>query len=66
MNCPKCDRVIIGKNEDGIKKLRTRILLFEDDGTKAICPQCKTQVIVPVELQTDDDNSNIGIKHVII
>ena len=63
MKCPTCGRVLLETNNEGVKKLRSRMLLFEADGTKAICPSCKTKVCVPVTLDT---NSTAPIKHVII
>jgi ribosomal protein S27E len=64
MKCPNCGRILIETNSDGTKKLRTRMLLFESDGTKAICPSCKAEVLVPVILMSPATGQ--GIKHVIM
>ena len=63
MNCPKCNKIIIAIDENGTKKLRSRILLFEKDKTIAVCPQCKTKIIVPIIL--DDKTTKTKINHVI-
>jgi hypothetical protein len=38
------------KGQDGGVRLRTRMMLFTDQGAVAVCPQCKTHVPVPVQL----------------
>lgn len=49
LQCPKCNRIIMDITENGYK-LRTRMMLFQDGKTLAICPTCKSSVVVPVLL----------------
>jgi hypothetical protein len=63
VKCPECGRIILDTS-DGSRKLRARVLLFEDDGTIAVCPQCKAGVKVPVSLNGAQTTPN-PIKHVI-
>jgi hypothetical protein len=51
LQCTNCRRIILDSTSEGGWKLRTRMLIFQDDGTaSAICPSCKTAVKVPVQL----------------
>lgn len=61
IHCPTCDRILLDTAKNGTHKLRTKMVLF--DGTKALalCPQCKTEVPVPVRL----DAQAPTLKHVI-
>lgn len=63
IKCPKCSRIVLDTNADGSKKLRSRMLLFENGGTVAICPGCKWKVAVPVTL---DIPTSRTLKHVIM
>jgi hypothetical protein len=49
IQCHECRRIIMDST-DGGWKLRTRMVLFDEDGAKAICPSCKAHVDVPVTL----------------
>ena len=51
IHCPKCQRILLDENDDGTQKLRTKLLLFHNNNALAMCPQCKTEVPVPVSLQ---------------
>lgn len=62
LNCPECGRTLMDKTSDGGMRLRTRILLFDDAGTLAVCPSCKTRVNVPVKINKNDRK----LKHVIV
>jgi hypothetical protein len=53
----------MGTDADGTKKLRSRILLFKEDGTYAVCPDCKTPIKVPIRLDSPTDRHP---KHVIL
>jgi hypothetical protein len=49
LNCPKCSRILIDSTTDGGYKLRTRMVLFNANGVaEALCPTCKTKVVVPL------------------
>lgn len=49
--CPLCGYSFITES-NGKHKLRTRILVFIDNGnTMGICPQCKAQLKVPVSIE---------------
>lgn len=64
VHCPTCDRIILDTS-DGKRKLRARVLLFEDDGTIAVCPQCKMGVRVPVTLD-GAQTAPSPLRHVIL
>lgn len=55
LNCPKCNRIMLDATSDGGMKLRSRMVLFNADGAYALCPTCKTNVQVPLSL----DSSNL-------
>ena len=63
VKCPECKKIIIATDDKGTRKLRSRILLFEEGQTIAICPQCKTRVIVPVFLE---EKAKKPISHIIL
>lgn len=50
IQCPKCQKNIVDTAEDGTKRLRSKLVLFTDEGAVALCPSCKEQVPVPVTL----------------
>jgi hypothetical protein len=51
LQCGGCNRIIMDSTSEGGWKLRTRMVLFDEEGqAKAICPTCKTQVDVPIML----------------
>jgi len=49
MKCPHCNGKIFQKSEDSIK-LRTQILIFEDELCKAKCRYCKELIELPIAL----------------
>lgn len=63
IQCPKCRRIVLDTNEDGTRKLRSRMILFENGGTFALCPGCKSKVPVPISL---DIPTSPTLKHVIM
>lgn len=52
LNCPKCNRIVVDMTKDGGVKVRSRMLLFNGTEAHAICPSCKTKVIVPLSVDT--------------
>ncbi len=64
VNCPVCKKTIIVQDDNGIRKLRSRVLLFEENKTIAICPQCKTRMEVPVILE--EKATKTKISHIIL
>lgn len=59
LTCPKCNRIIVDTTNDGGVKVRTRMILFSEDGAYAICPSCKTKVSVPLSV----DMSKLPLSH---
>jgi hypothetical protein len=52
IKCPRCGYSFITK-VNGKSKLRTRVLVFAENGnTMGICPKCKTNLKVPVVLDS--------------
>ncbi|MEK8127939.1 hypothetical protein WMW72_08510 [Paenibacillus filicis] len=49
IHCHKCNRVMVDELEDGILRIRTRILLarLNGAGVHAVCPQCKKDALLP-------------------
>jgi phage FluMu protein Com len=66
--CPACNKILMEANKEGNMRLKSRLVLFEDGGAKAICPQCKAKVSVPLKLDTSNTRSstNNNIKHIIM
>lgn len=50
LQCPECRRIILDSTSEGGWKLRTRMIVFNEDGAHAICPSCKHSVQVPIKL----------------
>lgn len=48
--CPACKKNIIDLCEDGTPRLRSKIVLFTEDGAEAKCPSCGAMVPVPITL----------------
>lgn len=52
LNCPNCNRIVIDTTNDGGVKVRSRMILFNGTEAHAICPSCKTKVVVPLSVDT--------------
>ena len=51
--CSKCHEMVV-KSTDGDIKIRTKILLFSEDGTaRAVCKGCNEEIPIPVKLDVD-------------
>jgi len=48
--CPKCGNPLVREYAGGKQKLRTNILVWDENGCVAKCPKCKADVSVPVVL----------------
>lgn len=48
--CKKCQSLVL-KSYGSVMKLRSRIVLFEDDRTMAKCVNCGNLVNVPLEIK---------------
>jgi len=48
--CPHCRAVILQKSLDGKIKIRTNIVVFDEDRAIVKCRRCKTDVPVDVQL----------------
>ncbi len=57
LNCPSCGNEIIKNYPNGKVKLRTNIVIWEDNRAICKCTKCHTDVKVPVKLERsmDDD-----------
>lgn len=70
--CSKCTRVLMDVLDDGTTRIRTRLLLVDEDGdVTAMCPQCKTHHKLPLMLSAKADaekpkTQSKRIKHVIL
>jgi predicted RNA-binding Zn-ribbon protein involved in translation (DUF1610 family) len=64
IDCPKCGKHIMDTNEDGTKRLRSKVILFRDDGAVAVCPACKAEIPVPLTLNAPGIST--PVKHFII
>lgn len=50
IQCPKCSKNIVDVAEDGTRRLRSKLILFTEEGAVAQCPSCKERVPVPLTL----------------
>lgn len=50
VSCPQCNRIIMDATQDGGFKIRSRMIIFKDGKAIALCPTCKTNVEVPIQL----------------
>lgn len=64
IDCPKCGKHILDINTDGTKRLRSKLVLFKDGGTIAVCPICKSEVSVPITITSKDTKYNV--RHIIL
>lgn len=49
--CPRCRERLLQKAADGAVKLRTTLVLFQQDGTALVkCRKCKHEVLIPAAL----------------
>ena len=53
-SCPKCGNPLIREYPGGKQKLRTNILVWDENGCVAKCPKCKADVSVPVVLNLQE------------
>ena len=44
----RCDEIII-KAQDGVEKLRAKVLIIKGNGVFAVCRKCNTEVEVPLQ-----------------
>ena len=54
LRCPICRKLVFAR-DNGILRLRTRILIFEDGYTIAKCRYCRNDVMVPVIMNRESD-----------
>lgn len=47
--CTKCHKIMADTNDAGVRRLRTKVVLFDKGMTTAMCPNCKTSVTVPIQ-----------------
>lgn len=52
IKCPKCNKIILDQADDGTRRLRSKLVLFTENGAVAQCPSCKEKVSVPLTLGT--------------
>lgn len=60
--CSACNEIILKSVSDGSIKLRSKVLIFKDDGAYAICKGCDTEVPVPVVADMNLVKSIVGTK----
>lgn len=48
ITCPKCNRIVMDKTQDGGYKVRSRMIIFKDGKAVALCPSCKEPIEVPL------------------
>jgi len=65
LNCPSCNRIIVDTTQEGGYKLRSRMVIFQDNEAYALCPTCKTNVKVPLRLDVSNIPSYGKPKHYI-
>lgn len=54
LRCPQCRARLIQKSADGMVRVRTQVLVFDQAGAaSAICRECKCAVPVDVTLGSD-------------
>lgn len=53
--CPECGKNIIDLCEDGTPRLRSKIVLFTENGAEAKCPSCGHMVPVPIKLEMQNE-----------
>jgi hypothetical protein len=63
LNCPSCKRIIVDTTKDGGVKVRSRMILFNGSEAHAICPSCKTKVVVPLSVDTSKLPHDTKPKH---
>lgn len=63
LNCPNCKRIVVDTTQDGGVKVRSRMILFNGDEAHAICPSCKTKVVVPLTVDRSRLPQSEGPKH---
>lgn len=53
LSCPKCDRKIMDRQDNGTLRIRARLVLVPDlkGGIQALCPQCKEFVLLPLRME---------------
>lgn len=49
----RCGEVLV-KAVNGVIKLRSKIVIFRDDGAFAICKGCGSELPAPIQLDKDD------------
>lgn len=51
--CPKCNRTIMDQMEQGMIRIRARLVMVPDSGEviQALCPQCKQMIGLPLKIQ---------------
>lgn len=52
--CTKCGELLVKSMPDGSHKVRSKILVFKEEGTFAVCKGCNTDIKVPITLDTDE------------
>jgi len=60
LRCPICRKLVFAR-DNGVLRLRTRILIFEDGYTIAKCRYCRNDVIVPVFMNEESDAESLAI-----
>lgn len=63
LNCPNCNRIVVDMTNDGGVKVRSRMILFNGTEAHALCPSCKTKVVVPLSVDISKLPPNTKPKH---
>ena len=55
IQCTKCQRILADYNDSGVRRLRTKVVLFDKSITTAVCPKCQTSVAVPIKFMDKNE-----------
>ena len=66
INCPRCNRIIVDRTQNGGYKIRSRMILLLDGKAVALCPSCRYFVTVPLLIEDDQLQESESQKEKII
>jgi hypothetical protein len=65
LKCQQCNRIIVDSTQDGGVKVRSRMIVFHDGRAHALCPTCKTEVEVPLAVDTTKFPPSTKGRHIV-
>ena len=66
LKCTKCKHDLIKSYDNGVKKLRTNIVVFDGDECVAKCLNCKSDQVIPLTLNPINRKKRKGAIPVLI